>query len=279
METAGRIVVKSRIDVSFPIDDAAGDELFLLFDGSALIQLGDVIGEGGGIAEFLGLARIVSERRGLVDVEGVVGERSVDGGIVEMAVFGFEEADLSGELAALFLDSGEAIFGAEEGTLHAVAVTTDPLDVAAGTRLRKGALIVCIHGKGDEVGVVLGAGERGGVEVLAVEAAFVVSLGEGQAVEGARIDFEGVGAMDQPEGIADELDQLFLAGTDGAVREDDAGMMLLVSGQVVGVEDEELAGDAVAVSVHAGAGLAFGSTRSGGLTGVLAILGGALFGS
>ena len=152
-------------------------------------------------------------------------------------------------LTADALEFGEVLFIAGDGAVDAVFV----------------------EGEGGEVGGFaaegLGLGDGGldfGGVGRVVVGMFVVADTDG-------VEFDGAGAVEAPVVLGDGDGELGFFGAFGLEGGEHAGFEGLVCAAVVVGEDEELAGEAVAGGVEAGAGFAGFGAGARGVLGVVAI--------
>ena len=130
---------------------------------------------------------------------------------------------------------------------------------------------------GELAGVAFGAGGCGhgglGLGVIDV-GAFGVLL----EAEGEEVGFHGAEAVEAPGGVGEGLGEVGFGGALGQVFGVEGLGVFLVGCEVVGGEDDDLAGKAVAEGVYGGTLFAGGGFGAGGFGGVGAVDDGALVG-
>ena len=135
----------------------------------------------------------------------------------------------------------------------------------AGEALRVDAEVGEVAGLGAEGE---GGGERGvNLRIGGVDGVLV--FGES---EGKEVGFEGGDAVESPGGVGDFMDELFFEGAFGLEVVEEFLSVELVGGEVVGGEDDGVAGESVAEGIEG----AFGWLLRGGRVGGRVIGGGGL---
>ena len=117
----------------------------------------------------------------------------------------------------------------------------------------------------------------GGEGVVGLGVAGIGAVDVGVEAEGEEVGFHGSDAVEAPGSVGDGLSEVGFGGALGLVLEVEGLGVLLVGGEVVGGQDDDLAGEAVAEGVHGGTLFAGGGFGAGGFGGVGAVDGAAVF--